>query len=216
MKKIFITIALVILVCGFGFAQKNVDKIVEVKGGKAEIKFDFADNIKIETWKNDFVEVHVTVDIDNNTYNDFYALNVNEKGGKVQIEEKVDFDGIKKKRGNDRWNNFNTELNYTLKVPESLDFDLNTISGKIELIGCLGEMKINSVSGFIDYSVPASHKTKIDLSTVTGDVYSNLKFDNKIPDEISWVGTSRKLSVNGGNIPVELKTVSGDIYLRKL
>ncbi|MBK6284188.1 MAG: DUF4097 family beta strand repeat protein [Draconibacterium sp.] len=96
-----------------------------------------------------------------------------------------------------------------------MNFSVNTISGEVELIGCEGEMAVNSVSGFIDYSIPEKLQAKIDLSTVTGDVYSNVKFDNADSKEISWVGTKRELTLNGGNKDVELKTVSGDIFLRK-
>jgi len=53
------------------------------------------------------------------------------------------------------------------------------------------------------------------LSTVTGDVYSDVKFDKSASKEISWVGTKRDLTLNGGTLPVKLETVSGDIYLRK-
>ena len=77
-------------------------------------------------------------------------------------------------------------------------------------------MNINSVSGFIDYSIPKSLNAKIDLSTITGDVYSNVSFNDKDSNEISWVGTNRKLSLNGGMNDIKLKTVSGDIYLRKM
>ena len=76
-------------------------------------------------------------------------------------------------------------------------------------------MSVNSISGFIDYAVPASMKARINLSTVTGDVYSNLKFDNKPSKEMSWVGTKRDLTLNSGSLPIKLETVSGNIYLRK-
>lgn len=33
---------------------------------------------------------------------------------------------------------------------------------------------------------------------------------------MTWVGTKRALSLNGGTLPVELKTISGDIFLRKV
>ncbi|MCG6188771.1 DUF4097 family beta strand repeat-containing protein [Maribellus maritimus] len=215
MKKIIILVLMLIFGNDLIHAQKIVNEKVDVKGSKVEMKLSFADNIKIEAWKNNFIELQVTVDIKNNTFNDYYSLEVKNKNGKTSIEEVVDFDGIKKKIGERDQYNFNTDINYTLKVPGNLEFSLNTISGEIELMGCVGEMEIKTVSGFIDYSVPESHKANIDLSTVTGDVYSNLVFDNKPPKEISWVGTNRELSLNGGNTGVELKTVSGDIFLRK-
>jgi hypothetical protein len=215
MKKILFIVLVFLGTAQFVDAGKNITKKVEVNGKKTEIKLSFADTIRVETWNNSYVEIQVSVDIDDNRYNDYYSLNVNEKSGKAEIEEKVDFEGIKKEKGNRNLNNFNTDINYHLKVPKDLDFDLSTISGKVELIGCQGEMSINSVSGFIDYSVPENHKANIGLSTVTGDVYSNLNFDNKLPKEISWVGINHELLFNGGDVEVQLKTVSGDIFLRK-
>jgi DUF4097 and DUF4098 domain-containing protein YvlB len=76
-------------------------------------------------------------------------------------------------------------------------------------------MTINSISGFIDYTIPKSHSAHIDLSTVTGNVYSDLKFEEKEQEKMSWVGTKRNLTLNGGNVAVNLKTVSGDIFIRE-
>ncbi|MBN1819830.1 MAG: DUF4097 family beta strand repeat protein [Prolixibacteraceae bacterium] len=214
--KRFITITIFMLFTVItSFSQRIVNESVEVNGQEVKMKFDFADNITIEAWNKNTIELQVTVDIDDNTYNDYYSLEVTKGKNRIELIEDVDFEGIKEKTGKKNLCNFNTDLVYTLKVPENLKFDLNTISGEIELIGCLGEMDINTVSGFIDFSIPQSHKANIDLSTVTGDVYSNVKFDNGPSREISWVGTNQQLSLNGGEVDVELKTVSGDIFLRK-
>ena len=215
MKKIILITTIFLGSAVIAFSQKVIDKKIEVDGKKTEMKLSFADNIKIESWNNNYIDFHATANIDDNQYNDFYALNVNDESGKIEIEENVDFEGVRKKMGVKNLCNFNTEINYTIKVPQNLDFSINTISGEIELVGCEGEINVNSVSGFIDYSIPEKHQAKIDLSTVTGDVYSNVKFDNPASKEISWVGTKRKLTLNGGNKDVTLKTVSGDIYLRK-
>ena len=215
MKRLLLTSAIILGAVTLAFSQKIIDKQIEVDGKKTEMKLSFADNIKIEVWNNNYIGFHATANIDENRYNDFYNLNINEKTGKVEIIEDVDFDGIKKKTGEKNLCNFNTDINYIIKVPKNLNFSVNTISGEVELIGCEGEMAVNSVSGFIDYSIPEKLKAKIDLSTVTGDVYSNVKFDNADSKEISWVGTKRELTLNGGNKDVELKTVSGDIFLRK-
>lgn len=216
MKKYFLVTAFILGSAVFAFSQKIIDKKIEVDGQKTEMKLSFAELITIEAWDNNYIQFQASANIDDNQYNDFYSLNVNEKGGKIEIEENVDFEGIKEKIGKKNLCNFNTEINYRVKVPKNLNFKVNTISGEIELLGCEGEMSIKSVSGFIDYSIPAKLKAKIDLSTVTGDVYSNIDFDNKQSDKISWVGTKRELTLNGGDKGVELKTVSGDIYLRKL
>ncbi len=214
MKKYIMLLSLLFCVVFFAHSQKIIDKEIKVDKQKVEMELSFADDILIQTWSNKTIELQASIDIDDNKYNDFYTLEVINKNGKIEIIEKVDFEGIKKVKKEKNLCNFNTNLNYTIKVPENLEFDLNTISGEIELIGCQGEMNIKTISGFIDYSIPLSHKAKIDLSTVTGDVYSNVKFDKKIPKKIKWVGTNQKLSLNGGDTDVELKTVSGDIFLR--
>lgn len=216
MKKYILLSLLIFGTAIFAFSQKIIDKKIEVDGEKTEMKLSFADNITIEAWNNNYIELKATANIDDNKYNDFYTLKVNEKSDKIEIEEMVDFEGIKEKKESKNQCNFNTEINYKLKIPKNLNFSINTISGEIEMIGCEGEMTVKSVSGFIDYSIPAQLKANIDLSTVTGDVYSNVDFDNKPTDKISWVGTKQKLTLNGGDKNVKLKSVSGDIYLRKL
>lgn len=216
MKRFILIIALIMGTVSLSWSQKVITKKLDVQGKTAELKFDFADTIHIEAWNKNTIELEVSVNIDDNKYNDYYALNVDEHSGEVKLIEKVDFDGIKKAKGTKNLNNFDSEINYKLKVPANLEFSLKTISGKIELIGSQGKMSVNSISGFIDYAIPVATKAHINLSTISGDVYSDVKFDNKPSKEISWVGTKRELSLNGGNLPVELKTVSGNIYLRKL
>lgn len=215
MKKGIIVVAFVLGILSFAHAQKNINETIEVKNQETEMKLSFADDIVIEAWNKDVVEVQVEVDIDDNKYNDQYTLEISEKNGRILIVEEIDFDEIKKQKGDKKNFNCETTINYALKVPQNLKMKLETISGEIEIIGCQGEMSVKSISGFIDYAIPQSHKAKIELSTVTGEVYSNLKFDKKQPEKISWVGTNQELSLNGGNTAVDLKTVSGDIYLRK-
>lgn len=215
MKKYILIVAVIFSTVASGYTQKTINKRIEVDGRETEMKLSFADDIILEAWNNNYIEIQVVVDIDNNKYNDYYSLNVDADNTKIEILEEVNFEEIKKLNGNKKHYNFNTTINYVLKVPRELKIKLETISGEIELIGCLGEMSINSISGFIDYSIPQSHNVNIELSTVTGDVYSNVTFDKKASNKISWVGTNQELSLNGGNTEVDLKTVSGDIYLRK-
>nr|WP_319272047.1 DUF4097 family beta strand repeat-containing protein [uncultured Draconibacterium sp.] len=215
MKK---TVIITVLLLGWallGFSQKVVDKKIETKGKNTELKLDFADNIRIEAWDKDYVEFHATANIEDNQYNDFYELSVNETSGNAEVIEKIDFDGIKEKAGKKEFCNFEMDIEYSVKVPKDLNFSVKTISGEIELIACEGKMDVNSVSGFIDYSIPKNLGAQLNLSTVTGDVYSNVSFDDGDTDEISWIGTNRRLTLNGGNKDIKLKTVSGDIYLRR-
>lgn len=213
MRKFWTVLFLFAGVTLSGQAQKVVKKSMEVQEKSVDMKFQFADTITIEAWNQNRLELEVSVNIGDNRYNDYYDLKVKEKGNKLTLEEVVDFGTIQKLNGNNQ--SMRNELGYKLKVPANLDFSLNTISGQVVLKGLIGPMKINSISGFIDYSVPANCKAQIDLNSVTGNLYSDLKFDEKAEKEMQWVGLKRRLSLNGGTQVINLKTVSGDIYLRK-
>lgn len=215
MKKYILAAILMAATLGTAFSQKVITKKVDVTGKKMEMKFDFADSIRIEAWNKNTVELEVLVNIDNNRFNEYYKLNENSFSGDIDLVEKIDFEAIKKIKGTGNNCNFDKMIRYKLKVPASLEFSLKTIAGQVILEGSLGKMSVNSISGFIDYTVPSGLKTRINLSTVTGDVYSNLKFDNKPEKEAQWVGTKRELTLNGGTQPIKLETVSGNIYLRK-
>ena len=213
MKRFIVLLAFVPVMTSFAFSQRVVQKNYDVHGKKVEMKFNFADTILVEAWDKNTLEVQVSVNIENNIYNNDFQLNADESGNKLELIEKVDFKNVQSKsKDNDK---LKSVINYKLKVPAQLEFDLKTISGNVELKGNLGKMCINSISGFIDCMLPKSHSANIDLSTVTGNVYSDLKFEEKSPEKMSWVGTKRELNLNGGKVAVELKTVSGDIFIRE-
>jgi hypothetical protein len=213
MKRLLILLPILLGLTCYAQTERIVRKTLNVQGKKVEMKFSFADTIAIEAWDKNTIELQVTVNIDENRYNDFYDLKVNEGANLCQLVEEVNFKEIQKKRGDKC--NLESHILYKLKVPANLEFSLNTISGQVEMKGILGKMEVNSISGFIDYTVPQTCKARINLSTISGNVYSNLKSEDKSTKEISWVGTQRKLTLNGGTQDIALKTISGNIYLRK-
>lgn len=214
MKKLIILLIIVVGQTTLAHSQKVIQKSLEAKGKTVEMKFDFADTIFIEAWNKNTLALEVSVNIDENRFNDDYTLNVSEKPGAVKLEEVVDFKAIQKKKGKDNCN-LNSHIIYTLKVPADLAFNLKTISGQVEIKGTTGKMDVNSISGFIDYAAPTACKAKIKISTITGNVYSNLKFDEQKDREMKWVGSDYNLVLNGGGPEIALKTISGDIFLRK-
>lgn len=213
MKRLLFVLPFLLGLTCYAQSERIIQKTVNAQGKKVEMKFSFADSIVVEAWDKNTIELKVVVNIDNNRYNNYYELKINENGNLCQLAEDVNFKEIQKLKGDQC--NMESHIIYQLKVPAKQEFDLKTISGRIDLKGALGKMSVNSISGFIDYAVPQSHKARIDLSTVTGNVYSDLKFEEKASKEVSWVGTKRNLTLNGGDVAVALKTVSGDIFLRK-
>jgi len=107
-------------------------------------------------------------------------------------------------------------------------FTVNSVSGNVEAIFSSVDQdeptSLASVSGLIDVSVPSSLKATIQLSNITGDIYNNLDLVNaskekddsrsKGLDEIKHSGGG-EYALNGGGQKLLLKSVSGNIYLRK-
>ncbi len=106
-------------------------------------------------------------------------------------------------------------------------FTVNSISGNVEAVfGTINQddpTSLASVSGFVDVTIPADTKATLEINTINGNVYNNLdlKTSTKEKDDIRIAGlNAMKLSaethtLNGGGQKIFLKSISGNIYLRK-
>jgi len=105
-------------------------------------------------------------------------------------------------------------------------FTVSSISGDIEAV--FSDFKqehpssLASVSGLVDVSLPASAKANIQVSNITGDVYNNLDLKSMSDKDQRADGMEKMKSrnnseytLNGGGQKLFLKSVSGNIYLRK-
>lgn len=96
---------------------------------------------------------------------------------------------------------------------------LSTISGEINVVlTSLNKDKptsIASVSGNIDITLPAKTPADVEMSTISGSVYTD--FDLKNPkDKMQRIGGNNiKNSLNGGGADLKISNISGNIYLRK-
>ncbi len=75
---------------------------------------------------------------------------------------------------------------------------------------------INTTNGAIDVSIPSSTSADMFMSSLNGDIYSN--FDLKRPDKDGMKSISSKNikgSINNGGVDIKLKSINGNIYLRK-
>lgn len=120
-------------------------------------------------------------------------------------------------------------LNSNVKITNSSGpFTVNSISGKVEVvfdkINQSDPTSLASVSGLIDVSVPSTEKATFEIGSITGNVYNNLDLKStstgKKDDRSSGLDVvnrhgGEEFTLNGGGQKVLLKSVSGNIYLRK-
>jgi DUF4097 and DUF4098 domain-containing protein YvlB len=96
----------------------------------------------------------------------------------------------------------------------------HTLSSDLEIvftsINQTSPSSITSTSGDIDVTLPAAAKGTFKMATISGGVYTDLNFDmGEEENTRKLMGQSATGKLNGGGVEVSLKTISGDIYVRK-
>lgn len=98
----------------------------------------------------------------------------------------------------------------------------SSTSGDVEItfsrVSNANPTSISLVSGYIDVTIPADTKAALSLSSISGEIYTNL--DLKLSSDqkdMRRLGGGHNIegTLNGGGVSMELKSVGGDIYLRK-
>lgn len=95
----------------------------------------------------------------------------------------------------------------------------HTLSSDLEVtfssLSSSSPTSLSSTSGDIDVTFPGSTKGTFKMSTVSGGVYTAFDFDFGDANLRRVGGQNATGKLNGGGVEVSLKTVSGDIYVRK-
>jgi len=96
----------------------------------------------------------------------------------------------------------------------------NTISGDIKVVFSATPDEpsaVSTVSGDVDVTLPASAKTTLSMRSVSGEIYTDFDLSLGGPAGLHHVGGTNTIDgrTNGGGITLSLKTVSGDVFVRK-
>lgn len=93
---------------------------------------------------------------------------------------------------------------------------VKTVSGDVQLITeNSSATDVASVSGNVDVRWPAAEGADLSLRSVTGEVYADpaVAFSNR--REHSLLGYTLKGTLGSGGTPVQIESVSGDVFFRK-
>ena len=183
------------------------------------MNFQISDSIRIMTWKKDEVYIHSSIDVNDNKNNDDYQMAFEESGQMINVSAKLETDDIRRSSRDSGDNcccccNVRTHIYHVVYVPENVDFSVETINGNITIIGNTAEIRARSISGFIDLAVSPQRKADVKMHTITGTMYSNI--DLPMSRHIKQVGGgSVTAELNDGGKPIDLETISGNIFFRK-
>lgn len=205
---------------GLSAQQKKVTESVAVSGQEMlDLEFAFADDIIFKTWDKNEVLVEVIVEINNGEDNDIFTLSSEKSNSTIYIE--MDEDMWKKisKEKDGKWNNcsYTSTINYTVFLPKNLSVRSNTISGDYEFEYFGKEMKLKTISGAIDVTIPEKDGMDFKAKTISGEIYSDIKIEYPHGKEglRQIVGQDVRGRVSTGGTESTFETISGNIYLRK-
>jgi lia operon protein LiaG len=112
----------------------------------------------------------------------------------------------------------NTCQNITLKNVSG-PLVLSNISGNISVVFSeLSKDKpisIASISGEVDITLPAKASVDLEMSTISGNMYSDFDLQSEKKQMQKVGGGNVNAQLNGGGTDLKIHNVSGNIYLRK-
>jgi hypothetical protein len=191
-------------------AQKSIEKHINFSGKeKLVLNIQIADSIRIHTWNKPEVYAKAVINVNDNKENEAYITNFDDAGNDVHIKANFE-DGYLKDKKNCC---MEAEIYWELYIPEKTVFSIETINGDIMIDGVTTEINAKSISGFIDLAMANNRQADLEMKTISGTLYTDLDINASSSEKSFPVVVKHK--INNGGVPVNLETISGDIFVRK-
>ncbi|WP_298900505.1 hypothetical protein [uncultured Psychroserpens sp.] len=213
-------------------AQRNVEAKERLsKNQDVYLNLKFAQDIRVEHGNTDDVLIKASVIIDDGKGNDAFSIKTENTAGQLKLYS--DFGDYFKKKWDDKNRhdyNSTTEINYVVIIPKNINLKIKSISGSVymdnydgDLVTDLisgdvtikkynGELRLKTISGALDVTV---NKAQLNAKSLTGTIYSNLNFEANTDKKYHGAHNKVSKQINGGTLPLEMETISGNIYIRK-
>lgn len=207
MKTYFIVLGL--LGASTAIAQRLEEKSIAWQPGQAvSLDLKYAREIQITTWERDEVSLRVSVSINDDTKNDAWSMTTNTTD---------DCPGHSYHLGKGRYCSL---IVYEIYLPRAAALRVETLGGNITLRGLQAPVYAKSLSGFVDADWSAQRGATVTMKSITGEVYTNLDLGLNEAGEVeryreSPVGWEIEGEVDGGGVPVQLESISDDVYFRR-
>ena len=199
--------------------QETFEKEISLKNNQAVmLELKFAENINIKTWDKQKLYIKAVVEHNFKEKLDFQLFEYNETN-ELKIEEKIkNLENRKNTYTRTSLNDTNCirlNIEYEVYLPANVKLAINSISGNIDVKNMNNTLTLETISGFVDVSLNAKGGYGFKCSTITGAIYSDLKFDKDAYPKQDIVGSKLNTSLNGGGKSIKLKSISGNLFIRK-
>lgn len=240
MRVLFILLLSALSLCAP--AQSTLKKSYTVPAGASLVfKFDYPQQIKIETWEGNQVLITGTVSINNGNEDEAFQLSKSMQEGKVVIEGKIpDLKSLTKAviavsagdtirfSSQEEYRRYAAAENKTfeqvstgpdisiqlqIKVPKSLETKVESTYGIVEVSRFEAPLHVQATYGGVDAKLQVRSVGKLIAETNFGTIYSNL--------DIEFQGAGQKdfhtlITSSPGKGPLNhFESKFGNVYLRK-
>lgn len=213
--KSIIQILVLALIAVPAFSQRVVDETYEVDNQKElSLEFPYATSIDLEYWDKNEISVNVEVQINEGEDDELFNLNSRKSDGIIRIfTDKDMFEKADKKR-----NCWNSDIKYVVRLPRNMEISVETISGDINTTFQGNPLWFKTISGDIELKVDAKKGAQLKAKTISGEIYSNVDIEYLDGKEglRQIVGMKVRGDIYNGGVQLDLETISGDIFLRKI
>ena len=236
MKRISFFIGMLLSISNL-VSQEKISKQENAIGiNEINIELKFAKNIQIKNSTDNQVSIEAEVNINENKDNHYFSLKTKKTNQKLSINS--DYGDLFKKNKNKQHyycdnctNGSQLTTNYVVYIPKNKTLKLESISGNVDITEYNGMLTLDLISGNITVK---NHSKEMNLKTISGDIdvfvddatfkaetlsgtiYSNLDIDFNNQNKNS--GATNKISglVKNGTASLTMKTISGNVFLRKI
>ncbi|CAL2102657.1 conserved protein of unknown function [Tenacibaculum sp. 190130A14a] len=242
MKRFIFFIGLLLSYSTLTAQKKVTEKISASNIESVFVNVKFAEKIEVKNWSRNEISVEALVNINDNQDNDTFSLKGQASNSQYEVTSdygnlfkryKKKTTGTSKGKKSKSYNycdqHNDIKINYTVYVPNGIALKVKSISGDVDALSYDGKLTLDLISGNVTVK---KHSKKMNLKTISGDidlvvtdakfkaetltgtVYSDLDIEfNK--NKRNVVGSKIYGTVKNGIASLNLKTISGNIYLRK-
>ncbi|MEN0004568.1 MAG: hypothetical protein AAF798_10500 [Bacteroidota bacterium] len=226
--KFFHAILSVVLVftlsIGWGQASTSTTETYAIPTSKkVTFNLKFAKLIQVKQSTGNTIELKTTIRYSHPELKAIHNIEVNKALGELEVTADHNLDNWPKKKKYNCWNCdkqrlasgecFCLEMDYELLIPEGIDLTVTTINGDIETKSMKGDLELDSINGFIDFTASAKTGADLTFKSINGEIYTDFELD--LTQNSTKYSKRVSTQINGGGRDISLRTINGNIFFRK-
>lgn len=210
MKKILLSIALVVMCTTNSLGQTRINETYDVKSADGlNLIFDYPELVQVKVWDGKEVKIEGTVNIQDGEFDENFEIKASTENNRFTIESTIK--DLKKMKGDyarhiyddeentsvtisDKGTTINTgsrkkgtykngvyvSIELVVTVPRNMNVTLNARYGMVEVLESPETLEVDARYGGVDVVINESQLLEFDASTQWGQIFSNLEIPFKM------------------------------------